>query len=104
LLDYADAHGVALTAEGQSENRDACVRPPGACYCVNAAHRKMPRKMKVAEPIDIECLQAERLQDFFAFQVRRPIREVIEVSGHNWRVRYGKLFCGVSRNRSCERN
>jgi hypothetical protein len=51
---------------------------------VNAAHRKIAvRKMKVAETIDMEFLQAERLQDFFAFHVRRPIREVMEVSGHN---------------------
>jgi hypothetical protein len=71
-----------------------CVRPPGACCCVNAAHRKIAvRKMKVAETIDIEFLQAERLQDFFAFHVRRPIREVMEVSGHNWRVPYS-IFAG----------
>ena len=53
------------------------------------------RKMKVAEPIDIEFLQAERLQDFFAFHCRRPIPEVMEVSGHNWRVPYSKLFLRV---------
>ena len=71
-----------------------CVRPPGACCCVNAAHRKIAvRKMKVAETIDMEFLQAERLQDFFAFHVRRPIREVMEVSGHNWRVPYS-IFAG----------
>ena len=62
------------------------------------------RKMKVAEPIDIEFLRAERLQDIFAFHVRRPIREVMEVSGHNWRCRTVNYFCGLSRNRSCERN
>ena len=53
------------------------------------------RKMKVAESIDIEFLQAERLQDFFAFHGRRPIREVMEVSGHNLRVPYSKLFLRV---------
>ena len=53
------------------------------------------RKMKVAEPIDIELLQAERLQDFFAFHCRRPIHKVMEVSGHNWRVPYSKLFLRV---------
>jgi hypothetical protein len=51
--------------------------------------------MKVAEPIDIELLQAERLQDFFAFHCRRPIHKVMEVSGHNWRVPYSKLFLRV---------
>ena len=53
------------------------------------------RKMKVAEPIDIELLQAERLQDFFAFHCRRPIHEVMEVSGHNLRMPYSKLFLRV---------
>ena len=51
--------------------------------------------MKIAKPVDIEFLQAERLQDFFAFHCRRPIREVMEVSGHNWRVPYSKLFLRV---------
>jgi hypothetical protein len=51
--------------------------------------------MKVAESIDIEFLQAERLQDFFAFHGRRPICEVMEVSGHNLRVPYSKLFLRV---------
>ncbi len=54
------------------------------------------RKMKVAEPIDIELLQAERLQDFFAFHSRRPIHEVMEVSGHNLRMPYSKLFLRVA--------
>jgi hypothetical protein len=80
----------------QSENRDALracswrllLRERGAAQ--NAV-----RKMKVAETIDIEFLQAERLQDFFAFHVRRPICEVMEVSGHNWRVPYSKLFLRV---------
>ena len=53
------------------------------------------RKMKVAEPVDIELLQAERLQDFFAFHCRRPIHEVMEVSGHNLRMPYSKLFLRV---------
>ena len=95
----------ARRRNNQSEHRDALGAPARRRLL---RERGTPqdgvRKMKVAESIDIEFLQAERLQDFFAFQVRRPIREVIEVSGHNWRVRYGKLFCGVSRNRSCERN
>src|SRR5216683_2087953 len=52
-------------------------------------------KMKISESIDIEFLQAERLQDFFAFHCRRPIREVMEVSGHNLRVPYSKLFLRV---------
>ena len=60
--------------------------------------------MKVSESIDIELLQAERLQDFFAFHCRRPIREVMEVSGHNLRVPYSNYFCGLPRNRGCERN
>jgi hypothetical protein len=51
--------------------------------------------MKVSESIDIEFLQAERLQDFFAFHYRRPIRQVMEVSGHNLRVPYSKLFLRV---------
>jgi hypothetical protein len=51
--------------------------------------------MKIAEPVDIEFLQTERLQDFFAFHCRRPIREVMEVSGHNLRVPYSKLFLRV---------
>jgi hypothetical protein len=51
--------------------------------------------MKIAEPVDIEFLQAERLQDFFIFHCRRPIREVMEVSGHNLRVPYSKLFLRV---------
>jgi hypothetical protein len=51
--------------------------------------------MKIAEPVDIEFLQAERLPDFFAFHCRRPIRQVMEVSGHNLRVPYSKLFLRV---------
>jgi hypothetical protein len=35
------------------------------------------RKMKVAESIDIEFLQAERLQDFFAFHRRRPVPKMM---------------------------
>ena len=51
--------------------------------------------MKVSESIDIEFLQAERLQDFFAFHCCRPVRELMEVSGHNLRVPYSKLFLRV---------
>jgi hypothetical protein len=52
--------------------------------------------MKVAEPVDVEFLQAEGFQDFFAFHYRRPICEVTAVSGHNWRVPYSKLFLPVA--------
>jgi len=86
----------ARRRNNQSEHRDALGAP---------ARRRLLRergtpqdavgKMKVSESIDIEFLQAERLQDFFAFHCRRPIREVMEVSGHNLRVPYSKLFLRV---------
>jgi hypothetical protein len=80
----------------QSENRNA-LRASAWCLLLRecGTPQDAVRKMKVAEPIDIEFLQAERLQDFFAFHCRRPIREVMEVSGHNWRVPYSKLFLRV---------
>jgi GcrA cell cycle regulator len=80
----------------QPEDRDAL----GAC-----ARRRLLRergkpqdairKMKIAEPVNVEFLQAERLQNFSAFHCRRPIREVMELSGHNLRVPYSKLFLRV---------
>lgn len=80
----------------QSENRDALRASSWRLLLrERGAPQNAVRKMKVAETIDIEFLQAERLQDFFAFHVRRPIREVMEVSGHNWRVPYSKLFLRV---------
>jgi GcrA cell cycle regulator len=80
----------------QPEDRDAL----GACARRRLLReRRKPqdaiRKMKIAEPVNIEFLQAERLQDFFAFHCRRPIREVMELSGHNLRVPYSKLFLWV---------
>ena len=86
----------ARRRNNQSEHRDALGAP---------ARRRLLRergtpqdavgKMKVSESIDIEFLQAERLQDFFAFHSRRPIHEVMEVSGHNLRMPYSKLFLRV---------
>ena len=35
------------------------------------------RKMKVTEPIDIEFLQTEGLEDFFVFHRHRPMPEVM---------------------------
>jgi hypothetical protein len=78
----------------QSENRDALRASSWRLLLrERGAPQNAVRKMKVAETIDVEFLQAERLQDFFAFHVRRPIREVMEVSGHNWRVPYS-IFAG----------
>jgi hypothetical protein len=80
----------------QSENRDALRASARRLFLrERGAPQNAVGKMKVAETIDIEFLQAERLQDFFAFHCRRPIREVMEVSGHNWRVPYSKLFLRV---------
>jgi hypothetical protein len=81
----------------QSENRDA-LRASARRLLLRegGTPQDAVRKMKVAEPVDIEFLQAERLQHFFAFHGRRPIREVMEVSGHNWRVPYSKLFLQVA--------
>jgi hypothetical protein len=62
------------------------------------------RKMKVAEPIDIEFLQAERLQNFFVFHFRRPIREVVGHPATTGECRTVEYFCGLSRKCSCERN
>jgi hypothetical protein len=77
----------------QSEDCDAlCASARRLLLRERGTSQNAVRKMKVSEPIDIEFLQAERLQDFFAFHCRRPIREVMEVSGHNWRVPYSKLF------------
>src|SRR5450631_2718200 len=78
----------------QSENRDA-LRASARRLLLRerGAPQNAVRKMKVAETIDKEFLQAERLQDFFAFHVRRPIREVMEVSGHHWRVPHS-IFAG----------
>jgi hypothetical protein len=80
----------------QSEDCDA-LRAPARRLLLRerGTPQNAVRKMKVAEPIDIEFLQAERLQDFIAFHCRRPIREVMEVSGHNLRVPYSKLFLRV---------
>jgi uncharacterized protein YfaA (DUF2138 family) len=86
----------ACRRNDQSENRDA-LRASARRLLLRerGAPQNAVRKMKVAEPIDIEFLQAERLQDFFAFHCRRPIREVMVVSGHNLRVPYSKLFLRV---------
>ena len=91
-----DRNARARRRNNQSEHRDALGAP---------ARRRLLRergtpqdavgKMKVSESIDIEFLQAERLQDFFAFHCRRPIPEVMEESGHNLRVPYSKLYLRV---------
>ena len=62
------------------------------------------RKMKVAEAVDIEFLQAERLQDFFVFHFRRPIREVMGHPATTGECRTGNYFCRLSRQCGCERN
>ena len=62
------------------------------------------RKMKVAKPIDIEFLQTERLQDFFAFHSRRPAHKVMNHRATTGACRTVNYFCGLSRNRNCERN
>src|SRR5258705_10992302 len=143
LLDYADAHGIALAAEefltparerafgsrmmrasfenmqrravvsqragggfnrnararrrnNQSEHRDALGAPrPRRLLRERGTPQDAVGKMKVSESIDIEFLQAKRLQDFFVFHCRCPIRQVMEVSGHNFRVPYSKLFLQV---------
>ena len=86
----------ARRGNNQSEHRDA-LGPPARRRLLR--ERGTPQdavgKMKVSESIDIEFLQAERLQDFFAFHCRCPIRQVMEVSGHNFRVPYSKLFLQV---------
>jgi hypothetical protein len=64
--------------DNQSEDCDALGAPAG---CLLLRERGTPqdgvRKMKVAESIDIEFLQAERLQDFFAFHRRGPVPKVM---------------------------
>jgi GcrA cell cycle regulator len=64
--------------DNQSEDCDALGAP---ARCLLLRERGTPqdavRKMKVAESIDIEFLQAERLQDFFAFHRRRPVPKMM---------------------------
>jgi len=50
------------------------------------------REMKVAEPVNVEFLQAERLQDLFVLHRCVPsIRSECQ-SGHNYRMSYRSLF------------
>src|SRR6266581_9027088 len=64
--------------DNQSEDGDALGAP---ARCLLLRERGTPqdavRKMKVAESIDIEFLQAERLQDFFTFHRRCPVPKVM---------------------------
>ena len=86
----------ARRRNNQSEHRDALGAPARRrLLCERGTPQDAVGKVKVSESIDIEFLQAERLQDFFAFHCRRPIRQVMEVSGHNFRVPYSKLFLQV---------
>src|SRR5713101_1266481 len=73
-----DQSARASGRDNQSEDGDALGAPT---RCLLLRKRGTPqdavRKMKVAESIDIEFLQAERLQDFFAFHRRRPVPKVM---------------------------
>ena len=63
-----DQSARASGRDNQSEDGDALGAP---ARCLLLRERRTPqdavRKMKVAESIDIEFLQAERLQDFSLF-------------------------------------
>jgi hypothetical protein len=60
--------------------------------------------MKVTEPIHIEFLQTEGLEDFFVFHRHRPMPEVMRYPATTEECRTENYFCGSSRNRNCERN
>src|SRR6266566_2574295 len=89
----------------QSEDRDAlCASAGRGLLRERGAPQDAVRKMKVAEPVDIEFLQAERLQDFFVFHHCRPIPEVMGHPATTGGCRTVNYFCGLSRDCSCERN
>jgi hypothetical protein len=57
----------------QSENRNAlCASTRRRLVRERGTPQNPFREMKVAEPIGVELLQAERLKDFFAFHHRLP--------------------------------
>jgi GcrA cell cycle regulator len=82
--------------DNQSEDGDALGAP---ARCLLLRERGTPqdavRKMKVAESIDIEFLQAERLQDFFAFHRRRPVPKVMNYRATTEGCHTRKLFLWV---------
>jgi GcrA cell cycle regulator len=89
----------------QSENGDALGSPARRRLLrERGTSQDAVRKMKVAEPIDVEFLQAERLQNFFVFHFRRPIREVVGHPATTGECRTVNYFCGLPRKCSCERN
>jgi hypothetical protein len=77
----------------QSEDCDAL---GASARCLLLGERGTPqnavRKMKVAESIDIEFLQAERLQDFFALHRRRPVPNVMNYPATTEGCRTRQLF------------
>jgi hypothetical protein len=57
----------------QPEDRDALGAPARRRLLrERGAPQDAVRKMKIAEPVDIEFLQTERLQDFFRFSLSPP--------------------------------
>jgi GcrA cell cycle regulator len=79
--------------DNQSEDRDA-LRAPARCLLLRerGTPQDAVRKMKVAESIDIEFLQAERLQDFFAFHSGRPVPKVMNYPATTEGCHTRKLF------------
>jgi hypothetical protein len=88
-----DQSARAAGWDNQSEDCDALGAP---ARCLLLGERGTPqdavRKMKVAESIDIEFLQAERLQDFFAFHRRRPVPKVMNYPATTEGCRSRQLF------------
>ncbi len=100
-----DRSTCADSRNNQSKDRDtlgASARRLLLREC--GASQDAVRKMKVAEPIHIEFLQAERLEDFFVFHRHRPMPEVTRHPATTEGCRTENYFCGLSRNHNCERN
>jgi GcrA cell cycle regulator len=82
--------------DNQSEDRDA-LGAPARCLLLRecGTPQDAVRKMKVAESIDVEFLQAKRLQDFFAFHRRRPVPKVMNYPATTEGCHTRKLFLWV---------
>jgi GcrA cell cycle regulator len=82
--------------DNQSKDRDT-LGAPARCLllCERGTPQDAVRKMKVAESIDIEFLQAERLQDFFAFHRRRPVPKVMNYPATTEGCHTRKIFLRV---------
>jgi hypothetical protein len=82
----------ASSRDDQPENRDALGASSRRRLLGERGAAQNPiREMKVAEPVDVELLQAERLKDLFILHRCVPSRSEYQ-SGHNYRMSYRNLF------------